>query len=133
MLQSIEVRLRPELDDCVGQRLTNGIRAALGFAVLDVLGAQVAGQVAGADDFNAVTKHQDANGGAVKVIAVHQGVDQQLFQCDGRHFQLAQGVKAPAVLHVVQVALDPMRGKPCRSGQGQERGRQSRPGGLDWF
>jgi NAD(P)-dependent dehydrogenase (short-subunit alcohol dehydrogenase family) len=23
---------------------------------------------------------------------------------------------------------DPMRGKPCRSGQGQERGRQSRPG-----
>ena len=29
--------------------------------------------------------------------------------------------------------LDPMRGKPCRSGQGQERGRQSRPGGLDWF
>ena len=33
MLQSIEVRLRPELDDCVGQRLTKGIRAALGFAV----------------------------------------------------------------------------------------------------
>ncbi len=33
MLQSIEVRLRPELDDCVGQRLTNGIRAALGFTV----------------------------------------------------------------------------------------------------
>jgi hypothetical protein len=30
-------------------------------------------------------------------------------------------------------AFDPMRGKPCRSGQGQERGRQSRPGGLDWF
>ena len=29
--------------------------------------------------------------------------------------------------------FDPMRGKPCRSGQGQERGRQSRPGGLDWF
>jgi hypothetical protein len=29
--------------------------------------------------------------------------------------------------------IDPMRGKPCRSGQGQERGRQSRPGGLDWF
>ena len=33
MLQSIEVRLRPELDDCVGQRLADGIRAALGFAV----------------------------------------------------------------------------------------------------
>ena len=29
--------------------------------------------------------------------------------------------------------VDPVRGKPCRSGQGQERGRQSRPGGLDWF
>jgi hypothetical protein len=29
--------------------------------------------------------------------------------------------------------IDPVRGKPCRSGQGQERGRQSRPGGLDWF
>jgi hypothetical protein len=29
--------------------------------------------------------------------------------------------------------LDPVRGKPCRSGQGQERGRQSRSGGLDWF
>ena len=29
--------------------------------------------------------------------------------------------------------FDPMRGKPCRSGQGQERGRRSRPGGLDWF
>ena len=31
------------------------------------------------------------------------------------------------------VRFDPVRGKPCRSGQGQERGRQSRPGGLDWF
>lgn len=29
--------------------------------------------------------------------------------------------------------FDPMRGKPCRLGQGQERGRHSRPGGLDWF
>ncbi len=36
-----------------------GCGAALGFAVLDVFGAQVAGQVAGANDFNAVTKHQD--------------------------------------------------------------------------
>ena len=33
MLQSIEVRLRPELDDCVGQRLADGIRASLGFSV----------------------------------------------------------------------------------------------------
>ncbi len=32
-----------------------------------------------------------------------------------------------------RLLVDPMRGKPCRSGQGQERGRQSRPGGLDWF
>ena len=33
MLQSIEVRLRPELDDCVGQRLADGIRSSLGFSV----------------------------------------------------------------------------------------------------
>ena len=32
-----------------------------------------------------------------------------------------------------EICFDPVRGKPCRSGQGQERGRQSRPGGLDWF
>ena len=38
--------------------------------------------------------------------AAQPPIGQQLFQCDGRHFQLAQGVKAPAVLHVVQVALD---------------------------
>ena len=34
---------------------------------------------------------------------------------------------------IKQYDFDPVRGKPCRSGQGQERGRQSRPGGLDWF
>ena len=34
---------------------------------------------------------------------------------------------------VLGARFDPVRGKPCRSGQGQERGRQSRPGGLDWF
>ncbi len=84
----------PPIGQQVGGVFAQDGVAALGFAVLDVLGAQVAGQVAGADDFNAVTKHQDANGGAVKVIAVHQGVDQQLFQRDGRHFQLAQGVEA---------------------------------------
>ncbi len=36
-------------------------------------------------------------------------------------------------VHDYGFGFDPMRGKPCRSGQGQERGRQSRPGGLDWF
>jgi len=40
----------------------------------------------------------------------------------------------PLSVRVQQVVeFDPVRGKPCRSGQGQERGRQSRPGGLDWF
>ena len=39
------------------------------------------------------------------------------------------GWLAPSLQH----RIDPVRGKPCRSGQGQERGRQSRPGGLDWF
>ena len=50
----------------------------------------------------------------------------------------AQCVMASALYHLGQhgraiALIDPVRGKPCRSGQGQERGRQSRPGGLDWF
>ena len=47
-------------------------------------------------------------------------------------------VGLPLALRFAEVGLkvlgfDPVRGKPCRSGQGQERGRQSHPGGLDWF
>ena len=50
----------------------------------------------------------------------------------------AQCVMASALYHLGQhgraiALIDPVRGKPCRSGQGQERGRQSRSGGLDWF
>ena len=80
--------------------------AAFGLALLDVVGAQVAGQMAGADDLDTVTENQNPDGGAVEVVPVHQGVDQQFFYGFGRDFQLAQGVEASAILHVVQVAFD---------------------------
>lgn len=50
--------------------------------------------------------------------------------------ELLSGIKLPAQFEALRLSLaafDPVRGKPCRSGQGQERARQSRPGGLDWF
>ena len=62
--------------------------------------------MAGADDFHPVSKHQQANRGAGEIVAVNQGIDQQLFQRHRRNFQLAQRIKATAFLDVVQVALD---------------------------
>lgn len=46
---------------------------------------------------------------------------------------MTKSLPALAIGDISVRQLDPVRGKPCRSGQGQERGRQSRPGGLDWF
>ena len=50
--------------------------AAVGFTLPHVFDAQTIRQMAGADDFEAVGKHHDANGSAGKVVAVHEGVDQ---------------------------------------------------------
>src|SRR5690606_12806768 len=80
--------------------------ATLGLALLNIGGAQIARQVAGTNDFDAVTEHQNADGCTVEVIPVHQGVDQQLFKGYLRYFQLADGVEATVVLDVVQVAFD---------------------------
>ncbi len=57
----------------VGGMLAQYRVVALGFAVLDVRRAEVARQMAGADDFDTVAKDQAADGGVVEVIAVQAG------------------------------------------------------------
>ncbi len=80
--------------------------AAVAFAVADVVHTQAVGQVPGADDVDAVGEHQNADGGAGEVVAVHQGVDQQFLQGNFRHFQHARRVEALVALHPVQVTFD---------------------------
>jgi hypothetical protein len=54
--------------------------AAVGGAAADGLGAQAVGQVAGADDLQAVGEDHQADRGAGEVVAVDQRIDQQLLQ-----------------------------------------------------
>ncbi len=85
---------------------TEGGIASIGFALAYVCNAQAVGQVAGADDFDAVGKDEDANGRAGEVVTVHQGVDQQFLQSNFGHFQNAGRIEALVALHAVQVAFD---------------------------
>ena len=61
-----------------------------------------------------------------RALAVQDFVDAVAFADD--RLKIFDGQTA-----LIHPEFDPMRGKPCRLGQGQERGRHSRPGGLDWF
>ena len=75
--------------------LAQGGIAAVGFALAQRRWAEVVGQMAGADDFHPVSKHQQTNRGAGEVVAVHQGVDQQ---------PLAQWIHALAAMFFANVS-----------------------------
>ena len=90
-----------QLEGMLGQRRV----AAVGLAMQYIIQTQTVRQVAGADDLDPVGKHQQANRGAGEVVAVNQGVDQQLLQHDFGNLQQAWCVEAATALHMVQIPL----------------------------
>ena len=80
--------------------------AAVAFAVANVVNAQAVGQGAGADDLDAVAKHQNADGRTGEVVAVYQGIDQQFLEGHLWHLQDARRIEALVALHAAQVAFD---------------------------
>ncbi|MCV4265286.1 hypothetical protein [Pseudomonas capsici] len=84
----------------------------VGQAKSNFLGIEHVRQVPGADQFDTIGEDHDPDGGADKVVAVDQGIDQQFFKYLLRHFKLAEGIEALLALHVVQVALDEGKAAP---------------------
>ena len=77
----------------VGQQPLGYVRnqnrvADIGVACADFFNRQVVGQMARADDLNAVVKDEDSDGCADKVVAVNQCVDQQFFKNGFGNFRL---------------------------------------------
>ena len=73
----------------VGQNPLGGVRnqdrvADIGIAGFDIGYGQIVRQRAGAHDFHAVIKNENADGRADKIIPVYKGVDQQFLKtCSG--------------------------------------------------
>lgn len=95
--------------------------AKVGDAEADLLDIQVVGQVPGADDLHAIRKNQQANRGAHKIIAMHQGIDQQLFEGILGHLQQTGTVEALITPFGVNAGR---QGLPTKKPDGQ------RPSGL---
>ena len=72
----------------------------VGQAESNFLGIEHVRQVPGANQFDTIGEDHDPDGGADKVVAVDQGIDQQFFKHLLRHFQLAEGIEALLSLHV---------------------------------
>ena len=76
----------------VGQKPLGGVRnqdgvADIGIAGFDIGYGQIVRQRAGADDFHAVIKNENADGRADKIIPVYKGVDQQFLKNLFRYFR----------------------------------------------
>ena len=79
-------------DAVVGQKPLGGVRnqdgvADIGIAGFDIGYGQIVRQRAGADDFHAVIKNENADGRADKIIPVYKGVDQQFLKNLFRYFR----------------------------------------------
>jgi hypothetical protein len=79
-------------------------------AIADLLDRQVVGQVAGADDFDAVVEDEQVDRRVHEVVAVDEGVDQQLLKDAFWNLRLPERVHSTARLHLVQVAHDEANG-----------------------
>ena len=79
-------------------------------AVANLFHRQVVGQVAGADDFDAVVVDEQADRRVHQLVAVDESVDQQLLEDAFRDLRLTGRVHSPPRLHLVQVAHDEAKG-----------------------
>ena len=60
--------------------------------------------MAGADDFHPIREDQEPDGSADEVVAVNEGIGEQLFPDDGRHLGLAERVHGLPILEGAGVA-----------------------------
>ena len=78
---------------------------------------EVVGQFAGAADFDAVVEHEDFDAVADEVVAVDEGVDQQLFQDHFGDFEGAEGVEVFSVLRTIQGTFHKIEAALVKLGQ----------------
>ncbi len=88
-----------------GQGDQDGVAGDAG-AGADLGHGQVVGQMARADDLDAVGEDEDADGRADQVVAVDQGVGDQLLEDDAGDGRLALGVDTLVALDLGQAAHD---------------------------